>query len=200
MSRVFASPLTDSKVPRIGSALAAARRRWGCGGRVGRVAAVRADELLDERTLPYDEEAVERAAAERPPKPTRGRRCARPDLRGGSAGSPAHRRARARSPERSASPTDERASAPDAVPPRSPAGPGRRRSEPRLHSGPHRRITRGPPPDRRPERARPADPPQTALMMAADLLRDQIAAPTRDRDKYPSKRADRRTRNRVYRA
>ena len=31
-----------------------------------RVAAVRADELLEERTLPYDEEAVERLAKARP--------------------------------------------------------------------------------------------------------------------------------------
>ena len=43
---------------------------------------------------------------------------------------------------------------------------------------PHWRITGGPPPDRRLERARPSDPPQTPLMMAADLLRDLIAEPT----------------------
>jgi hypothetical protein len=66
--------------------------------------------------------------------------------------------------------------------------------------GPHRRIPGGPPPDRRPERARPADPPQTPLMMTADLLRDQIAEPTRRRLTQPPKRSDRRTRDRVCRA
>ena len=37
------------------------RSGWTCTLSSVRLAAVRADELLDERTLPYDHEAVERA-------------------------------------------------------------------------------------------------------------------------------------------
>jgi hypothetical protein len=48
---------------------------------------------------------------------------------------------------------------------------------------PHRRITRRPPSDRRLKRARPADPLETPLVMAADLPRDLIAEPALHRQK-----------------
>ncbi len=54
--------------------------------------------------------------------------------------------------------------------------------------GPDRGITGRPAAARGLERARPADPPQTALVMAADLLGDLIAEPTLDRKQKPPNR------------
>ena len=48
---------------------------------------------------------------------------------------------------------------------------------------PHWRRTGGPPSGRRLKRAAPSDPPQTPLMMAADLPRDLIAKPSLEEER-----------------
>src|SRR5215216_5109210 len=122
-----------------------------------RLAAVRADELLDERTLPYDHAAVERAISRWPgarvcyPGPARGQ-CrlalpaaaspplAPPRTRAAQARRRQRRRARPRARPLLLGGRPDRLNTPTAIP-RRPAMPGRSRAQTKTR---HRRTTGGP--------------------------------------------------------
>ena len=84
--------------------------------------------------------------------------------------------------------------------PRSPGAPLRRRSVPRPRCPARRRVALGPAAGRRVERALPADPPQPAPVMAADLLRDLVAEPALGRESaLDGRQASDRSRRQILR-